>query len=129
MLIRFKVKNFLSFNDLQEFDMLAGKVRSKNEHLLIDENIKLRKFAAIFGANASGKTNLIKSMKYAQDILKGKKFNVNGEKYCKTNKKNKENPSYFEFEIKLKDKYYTYGFELLLKDSKLISEWLYERCV
>ncbi|WP_329384480.1 ATP/GTP-binding protein [Anaerofustis butyriciformans] len=126
MLIRFKVKNFLSFNDLQEFDMLAGKVRSKNEHLLIDKNIKLRKFAAIYGANASGKTNLIKSIQYAQNILKEKNFNVNGGKYCKTNKKNKENPSYFEFEIKLKDKYYTYGFELLLKDSKLVSEWLYE---
>lgn len=64
MLIRINVGNFLSFNNIQEFSMLAGKVRNKANRLYVDDSIKLLKFAAIFGANASGKSNLISAMKF-----------------------------------------------------------------
>ena len=62
MLIRFNVKNFLSFAEredgkTEEFSMLAGKVQKKKEHIYDDGKIKLLKFAAIYGANASGKSN------------------------------------------------------------------------
>ena len=42
MLIRFNVSNFLSFDELQEFSMIGGKVRSKTEHVEDDRNINLQ---------------------------------------------------------------------------------------
>ena len=68
MLIRFNVKNFLSFDERdggmsEEFSMIAGKVRNKKSHIYDNGKIKLLKFAAIYGANASGKSNLIKALK------------------------------------------------------------------
>ena len=51
MLIRFNVRNFLSFSSqnngsTEEFSMITGKVRSKKEHIYDDGKIKLLKFAA-----------------------------------------------------------------------------------
>ena len=73
MLIRFNVKNFLSFDledrathdtSSQEFSMIPGKVRSKEDHILKTGKQNLLKFAAIYGANAAGKSNLIKAMAF-----------------------------------------------------------------
>ncbi len=66
MLIRLNVKNFLSFSEREdgrseEFSMLAGMVRSKKEHVYEDGKVKLLKFAAVYGANAAGKSNLVKN--------------------------------------------------------------------
>ena len=70
MLIRFKVSNFLSFDDMQEFSMIAGKTRLKQEHIQDDENnVKLLKFSALFGANSSGKSSLLKAMAYAKNVI------------------------------------------------------------
>lgn len=80
MLIRFNVKNFLSFSEredgrTEEFSMIAGKVRSKKEHVYDDGKIKLLKFAAIYGANASkiksGKGNGIYEKSGAAGFPKG----------------------------------------------------------
>ena len=67
MLIRFNVKNFLSFSEredgkTEEFSMLAGKVRSKKEHLYDNGKIKLLKFVAVYGGNVAGKSNLVKTI-------------------------------------------------------------------
>lgn len=131
MLIRFNVKNFLSFdkNDngkSEEFSMIAGKVRNKKEHTGDDGNLRLLKFAAIFGANASGKSNLVKAMGFMQNTVIDGLPDGYTEKYCKTNIENKEKPSYFEIEIKLKEKYYAYGFEVFLNRGEFCSEWLVE---
>lgn len=131
MLIRFNVKNFLSFAEnedrkTEEFSMIAGKVRNKKEHTGDDGNLRLLKFAAVFGANASGKSNLVKAMGFMRDTV------INGlpdgytEQYCKTDKENKEKPSYFEVEIKLHEKYYAYGLEIFLSRGEFCSEWLVE---
>lgn len=60
MLIRFKVSNFLSFDNTTVFSMIGGKTQSKEEHLISDKKLKLLKFSAIYGANASRKIKLIK---------------------------------------------------------------------
>lgn len=131
MLIRFNVKNFLSFStqedgSAEEFSMIAGKVRSKNEHIYEDKNIKLLKFAAVYGANASGKSNLVKAMDFMKKTVIDGLPVGHTEKYCKVKPENKEKPSYFEIEIMLGKKYYAYGFEVILSQSKFISEWLVE---
>lgn len=131
MLIRFNVKNVLSFstrseNESEEFSMIAGKVRSKKEHIFDDGHIKLLKFAAIYGANAAGKSNLVKAMNLMKTIVLRGLPDGHTEKYCKTQPDNQNKPSYFEMELKLGEKYYSYGFEVILSQSKFISEWLVE---
>lgn len=131
MLIRFNVKNFLSFNtrddgNSEEFSMIAGKVRSKKEHIYDDGKIKLLKFAAVYGANASGKSNLVKAMQFMRHTVIAGLPDGHTEKYCKVNPENKDEISYFEIEIMLNEKYYAYGFEVMLSQSRFVSEWLIE---
>lgn len=126
MLIRFKVSNFLSFDDMQEISMISGKSRLKENHIQDDmDKLKLLKFSALFGANASGKSSLLKAMFYVQSlILNGMQFSSN--LYCKIHSKNKEKITTFDFEIKINDKYYSYGFDVLLYKNEIKAEWLYE---
>ena len=111
MLIRFSVKNFLSFasredNMSEEFSMIAGRVRGKKEHLYDDGKIKLLKFAAVYGANAAGKSNLVKAMDFMKQVVISGLPDRHTEKYCKVNPENAMKPSYFEVEILLDGKYY-----------------------
>ena len=69
MLIRFTVENFLSFKDEVEFSMVAGKSDEHPDHIHEVRDIRILKTGVIFGANASGKTNLIKAMSFAQDFI------------------------------------------------------------
>jgi len=99
MLIRFNVKNFLSFSARHdpetkkqisnEFSMIPGKVRGKMEHIHEHPKQDLLKFAAIYGANASGKSNLIKALDFMQQtIIAGVIPSNSSEKYSKTNVEN-----------------------------------------
>lgn len=133
MLIRFNVKNFLSFSEdesghAEEFSMIAGKVRNKKEHVYDNGKIKLLKFAAVYGANAAGKSNLVKALKFMKDTVTDSTGLPKGytNMYCKMDKENKEKESYFELEIMLNKKYYAYGFEVILSQSRFVSEWLIE---
>ena len=131
MFRRFNVKNFMSFscNDKglsEEFSMIPGKVRNMKEHIYDDSEIKLLKFAAIYGANASGKSNLIKAISCMKEILKKNSSKGYTDKYCRIGNDNRNKPSYFEVEIVLNKKMYSYGFEIVLNKSEFISEWLIE---
>lgn len=131
MLIRFNIKNFLSFNKSEdessiEFSMIAGRTIRKSEHVYNDSNIKLLKLATIYGANASGKSNFVKALNFFRETIINKLPKGSTEMYCKLDDNNKEKPSYFEVEVKVNDKYYAYGFEVILSRSEFISEWLVE---
>lgn len=131
MLIRFNVKNFLSFAETeegkaQEFSMIAGKVRNKSKHIFDDSKIKLLKFAAIYGANASGKSNLVKAIDFMKNTILTGLPKGHTEKYCRVDPQNRDMKSYFEMEILLNGKYYAYGFEVILNSSRFVSEWLIE---
>lgn len=128
MLIRFSVSNFLSFNEEVEFSMIGGKIRLLPSHMLKSEsrnNPNLLKGAVIYGANASGKSNLIKAMEFAVELIeKGTPPNqaIRVKKFRLDKKANKK-PSRFEFEFKIKKINYAYGFTV---DNKRIhEEWLY----
>ncbi|WP_244586623.1 AAA family ATPase [Escherichia coli] len=84
------------------------------------------KVGVIYGANASGKSNIIKAMKHAQNmILKGSKAGTNLP-YApfRLDDDFEKKPSRFEFEIKINGKNYAYGFSADQKSIK--EEWLYE---
>lgn len=131
MLIRFNIRNFLSFSEredgkTEEFSMIAGKVRNKREHIYDNNKLKLLKFAAVYGANAAGKSNLVKAMEFMRYIVLFGLPEGHTDKYCKISEENKEKESYFEMEIMLGEKYYAYGFEVILNQSKFTAEWLIE---
>jgi abortive phage resistance protein len=131
MLIRFNVKNFLSYNKSVEgksieFSMIAGKPLSKKGHIYDDEKIKLLKLATVYGANASGKSNLVKALNFTRSIILGNSLEIYYNKYCKIDTKNKMLPSYFELEVKIGKSYFSYGFEVILSKGEFVSEWLVE---
>ena len=64
MLLRLKVKNFLSFYEETTFDMFPNLKRTTfQNHIYQDMEIPLLKQAAIYGANGSGKSNLLDTIK------------------------------------------------------------------
>ena len=131
MLIRFNVKNVFSFSSKddgtsEEFSMIAGKVRRDSGHVHDDGKLKLLKFAALYGANASGKSNLVKAMDLMRRIVVYRFPEGITDKYCRTEDENRDRPSYFEVEIMLGEKYYAYGFEIILSQRRFTSEWLVE---
>ena len=129
MLIRFSVENFLSFKDEVEFSMVAGRTRKHRDHIITTgkrNDIRLLKTGVIYGANASGKSNLIKAMAFARDlIVKGthRKQNIPATPH-RLNLITENKSSKFQFEIKYKTKLYIYGFEV--DSMRVLSEWLYE---
>jgi|688.fasta_scaffold42542_4 AAA15 family ATPase/GTPase len=129
MLIRFTVENFLSFNQRIDFNMIAADDTNHSHHVVkgdSDDSIRLLRTSIIYGANASGKSNLIKAMKFARDFIvdgveKNTNININNfklDKTCYTK------PSRFEFEFRNQDKQYAYGF--LVDKHKIHEEWLFE---
>lgn len=125
MLVQFVVDNFLSFGSRQELSMFAGKSRSYQQRVHAFGNKALLKFSALFGSNASGKSNLMKAMAFMDDVVeRGRLPSTSTSQYCRTNADNKHRPSYFETIILLKDECYSYGFEVLLSAGVFTSEWL-----
>jgi len=135
MLIEFTVGNFLSFYEPKIFSMNSSK--SVKEHFdkntFIDstEKFRLLKVASIYGANASGKSNLIKSLLFTRDfivnsfneaLLENNERSFSYEKFL-LNPEAESKPSLFEIVFSDNKKRYRYGFEL--DNNKIISEWLF----
>lgn len=126
MLLRFQVENFLSFNERQNFSMIASQIRNKPEHVFIKKNVELLNLSAIYGANASGKTNLIKSINlFKHIVINGVPANIT-QTYFKENTKNKNKPTIFEVEFIKNDFVYAYGIKMNLNKRKIEGEWLYQ---
>lgn len=124
MLIGFKVKNFRSFDELQHFSMLAGKVRNNENHIIETNNKKILKFSGLFGANGSGKSNLILAISIIKEIFNGGVRTLINNQFYRGKNGNPNKDSYFEYEIEIDKKLYSYGFELNFSRSELVSEWL-----
>ncbi|WP_028298602.1 AAA family ATPase [Olivibacter sitiensis] len=69
MIIRFIVKNLFSFKEYTEFNLLPGRFKRLEHHVYSGDVIELLKLNAIYGANGSGKSNLIRSMSLLQDFV------------------------------------------------------------
>lgn len=127
MLIRFTIENFLSFKEKQIFSMLPGKGTLKSNHKSKRiKGVSALKTAVLFGANASGKSNLIKAIEFGKElVLKGTKaeqpiiYDV-----FKLDKKFTKGNTYVEYEIQHKGKNYAYGF--ILNSKEIVDEWLFE---
>ncbi len=64
MLLQFNFKNFKSFKENTSLDMTATKISEYNNHVIKVGNEKVLPVAVIFGANASGKSNVLEAFRY-----------------------------------------------------------------
>ena len=131
MLIRFSFKNFKSFKNENCLDMEATSLKEHEYNVAKTENGEYLKVSAIYGANASGKTNVLQAFDYMKKRIlvsdDSKKNSPIDEENIYSFMINND-PIALEVEILAKNnKVYKYGFEVL-KD-KIISEWLFEKRV
>lgn len=134
MLVQFMLKNVLSFKNETILDMTAINAYKEHESNLIDYGTKekILRVAAIYGANASGKSNLYLAMTYFQRIVRESLNNVDDgeatalETYYNpfSFESNNEN-SEFQIVYILDDFEYRYGFEYNAKC--IVAEWLYRK--
>lgn len=134
MLIQFSFKNFLSFKEEAVLDMRAVNAYKEHEYNLIDckKNDKYLKVAAIYGANASGKSNVYKALStFRLLIITSMNNNPDGENlpimdYYMPFKFDKDkNNTEFEIILIIDEDEYTYGFEY--NAEKIVEEWLFCR--
>lgn len=127
MLININVENFLSFDEETQLTMIpSSKIRKMPNHKVKIKKISLLKYAIIYGANAAGKSNLIRIFEFMANSV-GEHIPVEANSmFCKSKESNSEKPSKFELQFSYKNKFYAYGFEILLKNKKIKSEWLVE---
>lgn len=127
MLIRFSVENFSSFSDRQVFSLLPGKGTLKSEHKTKkNKGISVLKTSVLFGANASGKSNLIKAIDFGKLlVLKGTKSETKIDfQNFRLDLETENKDSRIEYEIQHKGKNYAYGF--VFNTDVIKEEWLYE---
>ena len=135
MLVQFMLKNVLSFKEETILDLTAINAYKEHPCNLIDigGKEKFLRVAAIYGANASGKSNLHIAMTFFQKIIAKSLDNVDdGESTAIANyyipflfeKENDENSEFQIVEI-LDGFEYTYGFEY--NAEYIAAEWLYRK--
>jgi AAA15 family ATPase/GTPase len=131
MLIEFSVRNFLSFKELQTFSMVASSDDSRvNENTFNIGKYDLLKGALIYGANASGKTNLIKAIHIFRLFVLYSYSSLNKDMIrsfipFELNVESEKEPCFFEMVFIFKEFQYRYGFEV--KRGKILSEWLFAK--
>lgn len=69
MLIDYRFSNFRSFKELTSLNMNAGRQTSLSQNLIRDYNLRILPSAVLYGANASGKSNIIMSLAVMKDIV------------------------------------------------------------
>ncbi len=137
MLLLFKVRNHTSFKNESILDLRATTYTQHPTHIIKmpEKDIALIKTAAIYGANASGKSNFISAMFFFKwyissqfisknkDIMseEAKKASILLEPFLLSNEKEKS--SEFDIIFIHNGKQIQYGFECL--DNKILNEWYY----
>lgn len=135
MLLEFSFANFLSFKEKVTFSMVATSLKDKKAESADttfsaggEVPVVLSRTCAVFGANASGKSNLIKAMYFfkwftmnsSKGVQAGEKIPVNS---FVLSTSSLAEPSLFEIVILIDDDTYRYGFEASMEE--VHREWLY----
>lgn len=141
MLIEFQVGNFLSFKETVTFSMVASDINSKDEELdkndeeldknnvfSVNEELRLLKTTAIYGANASGKSNLAKAFNFMRNFVihSSKEMQITDSievEPFRLSTETENKPSFFQVIFYLNKRIYKYGFKV--SKDKVIEEWLF----
>ena len=129
MLIEFSIANYLSFKDRVTLSMLASPNKELEDSNVFQYNNKLFvKSAVIYGANASGKSNLLNAFQFmrrmvissAKDTQVNEKIDV---MRYKLSAECDDKPSFLEISFAQDNTIYRYGFEV--DENEIHSEWLF----
>jgi AAA15 family ATPase/GTPase len=128
MITKFTIGNFLSYKDKQTLSFLAGKQDTAlPEALSKIHGETLVKTVALYGANASGKSNLTKAFAFVRNFvvngLKQLENTVPVESFLLSNETERK-PSFLELEIVVGKDLFKYGFEVSTR--KVHKEWLHQ---
>ncbi|AIJ36553.1 AAA family ATPase [Flavobacterium psychrophilum] len=128
MLIRFTVSNFMSFKEETEFNMLTGKGNGSrqlpNHVKKTKSGVEILKTAAIYGANAAGKSNLVKAIAFLKSIVVGDvELLIPQSKRFRIDRTYLDKPSTFRIEYEYQGIHFDYAVEIF--KGKIIEEWLY----
>lgn len=126
MLVELSCKNYKSFKNENTLYMEATSIKEHEHNLIKYEGKKYIKIAAIYGANASGKSNLLKAYDFMRtNVLEGTIENSDQLKYNKFifSKETKKQPIELEVVFIRNENKYKYGFSL--NDNGIVAEWLY----
>lgn len=134
MLIEFKVGNYRSFKDPQTLSLVAAPLRAKDKRVDANNVIQtegqpdLLTSAAIYGANASGKSNLIQALSFVRLFVirslrqTSQTGGIEVEPFrLSVNTVGK--PSFFEAVFIVKGARFRYGFEIT--EERVEREWLH----
>ncbi len=125
MLIGFSVSNYRSFNSSQSISFKPSKIARHKNHVCEIGGKKVLKSALIYGANAGGKSNLIKAIDFSRSIilngvdstnLSKMNFRISPETY--------NTPGIFQYQLMAGEKEYSYGIALSYSKAEILSEWL-----
>lgn len=128
MIIRLNIENFLSFNNKVELLLTPSKVRSLKHHVVKGEKVRdidVLKSAIIYGANASGKSNIVNSLYFLKKIVTTGNNNSKRIKYSKfkLDKEAIKRDSQIEIEFHYLGVSYAYG--IVFNNETILEEWLF----
>lgn len=130
MMIQFTVKNFRSFREEAKLSLVASSIKERTAENIfqISKDLSLLKSAVIYGANASGKSNLFRAMNFMKEFILNSSKETQVSELIRTerfklNTETENQPSYFEIIFIHKQIQYRYGFAVTEKE--VTEEWLY----
>ena len=119
MLVRFTLENWMSFRAPVTFSMVASKERQHGARLprVAKYQTRLLPIAAIYGGNASGKTNFFRALGFAKGfIIRGSLPDaLIAVEPFRLDPKAGEQPTRFAFELLIGDQMYAYAFAVTRK--------------
>ena len=140
MIISFSVENWMSFRDRTTFSMVASRERQHGKRVpkLGKYRTRVLPIVAIYGGNASGKTNFFKALSFAKTlVVEGTKPDslIPTETFL-LDAEEKSRPSRFAFELLIDETIYNFSFavtqkmvleERLVKITSTSEKVLYDR--
>ena len=120
-------QNFYSFKDKAKMDFLVNENAPQNDHFYkCNEGSRFSKVSSIFGANGSGKTNLIFGFEFLQWFI-SRSFSYFGEGFAELEsfKTIEKKPSLFEVEFYIENVFYRLSLEIT--SERIVSEVLESR--
>lgn len=142
MLIQFNFQNFKSFYQKATLDMTATRITEYEDQVFSCKNERFLPISCIYGANASGKSNVYSAFKFmALYVIRSFRYGDSDETHEQSERifptpfyfdiKSRTEPSVFEVyftinsESKSKVRYYNYGFSI--DRNGVAEEWLNQK--
>lgn len=129
MLTNFTVKNYRSFKFERTFSMEASSIKEHKDAVINRGKYSLLPLAVFYGANSSGKSNLIQAISTMCSMVKRSVRLNEGDVLpydpFALDQTSGSQPTLFEIQFIKDEVLYRYGFEY--NKTEILSEWLYEK--